>query len=154
MAAKLNPLLAAVLKEVPGADSSRAQRLSWLRMVAMALDTVYGAPEGPTELPDFLGVRLPENPLLVEKAAALSSVPAAKPAVRLVEPPRFFIDHAGAARRAPSMEPITPEMLGGDTIFDDRGEFGDLGSILWADGRRGVLGLQLSISATPVARSA
>jgi hypothetical protein len=154
MAAKPNPLIAAVLKEIPGAESTRAQRISWLRMIAMSMDTVYGAADGGAiDLPDFLGVRLPDNPTIALPSQS-TAAPAGKPAVRLVEPPRFFIDHAGHARQAPSMEPITPEQLGGDTIFDDRGEFGDLGSIVWADGRRGVLGLQLSISATPEARRA
>lgn len=154
MAARPNPLIAAVLKEIPGAGSTRAQRISWLRMIAMSMDTVYGAADGgPIELPDFLGVRLPDNPSI--SLTAKTDIPLApKPAVRLVEPPRFFIDHAGHARQAPSMEPINPEQLGGDTIFDDRGEFGDLGSILWADGRRGVLGLQIAISATPEAKRA
>lgn len=154
MATRPNPMIAAVLKEIPGPESTRAQRVAWLRMVAMSMDTIYGAADGgPIELPDFLGVPLPHNPSIALPAQAAAPAPP-KPAVRLVEPPRFFIDRDGFARQAPSMEPITAGQLGGDTIFDDRGEFGDLGSIVWADGSRGVLGLQISISATPEAKRA
>lgn len=154
MAAKPNPMVAAVLKEVPGPDSSRAQRLSWLRMIALAMDTAYGASEGPIELPHFL---TPGGDNALPAAATATAAPMApqKPQlVRLVEPPRFFIDHAGHARHAPSMEAINPEQIGDEPLFDDRGEFGDLGSILWADGRRGVLGLRLNISATPATKRA
>lgn len=156
MAARPNPLIAAVLKEIPGAASTRAQRLSWLRMIAMSMDTVYGAADGgPIDLPDFLGGGPSGGgEAAAALTAAVAAAPTPKPAVRLVEAPRFFIDHAGAARRAPSMEPINPDELNGQPLFDDRGEYGDLGSILWADGRRGVLGLQLEISASPVAKRA
>jgi hypothetical protein len=148
--AKQNPLIAAVLKEIPGEGSTRAQRIAWLKMAAMAMDNVYGVDGAALDLPDFLGA--PAAPVAVEPAAPVA---VARPQlVRTVEPPRFFIDHSGVARLAPSMEPITPEQLGGDTIFDDRGEFGDLGSIQWADGRRGVLGLQINISATPASKRA
>lgn len=153
MASKVNPLIAALLKQFPLPDSSRAQRVSWLRMAAMSMDNIYGADGAPLEIPDFLGAAAPAVDLQVPPLSVNPLI--AKPQlVRTVEPPRFFIDYAGAARKAPSMEAINPEQLGGDTLFDDRGEHGDLGSILWADGRRGVLGLQLSISATPVAKRA
>lgn len=150
-ASKPNSLVAAVLKEVPGQGSTREARMNWLRMIAMAIDTAYGVDGAPLELPNFLAAA----------EAAPAPAPAAPPAppqkpqlVRTVEPPRFFIDHAGHARHAPSMEPINPEAIGDEPLFDDRGEFGDLGSILWADGRRGVLGLRLNISATPAAKRA
>jgi hypothetical protein len=102
---------------------------------------------------------LPDNPLLARAAPAAAAAaqppaPAKPQLVRTVEPPRFFIDHAGHARHAPSMDPINPEQIGDEPLFDDRGELGDLGSIVWADGRRGVLGLRLNISATPAAKRA
>ena len=157
MAAKPHALVAAVLKEVPAAGSTRAQRLSWLRMIAMAMDNAYGADGAPLDIPDFLGAPAQEQPA----GQGAPFPPVASPApippprlVRVVEPPRFFIDRDGVARRAPSNEPINPEQVGDDPLFDDRGEMGDLGSILWADGRRGVLGLRLNISATPVAKRA
>lgn len=156
MASKINPLIAAVLKEIPGAGSTRAQRVSWLRMVAMSMDTVYGAAEGgPIDLPDFLGGQTPDNPsIALAGAPAAPAAPQRPQLVRTVEPPRLFIDHLGIARKAPSMLQINPEEVGDDPLFDDRGEFGDLGSIQWADGRRGVLGLRLNISATPAAKRA
>lgn len=156
MTAKPNALIAAVLKEIPGAESTREQRLSWLRMIAMAMDNVYGVAGEPLDIPDFLASPRGRSETAAPISTAQAGLPApAKPQlVRVVEPPRFFIDHLGVARRAPSMETITPEMVGADPLFDDRGEFGDLGSIQWADGRRGVLGLQLSISATPIAKRA
>jgi hypothetical protein len=163
VAAKVNPMIAAVLKEIPGAGSSRAQRITWLRMIAMAMDTVYGADSAALDIPDFLGAAPQPLVALADSPNAQQSAPGLAPAapapqkpqlVRVVEPPRFFIDHAGAARHAPSMEPINPEQIGDEPLFDDRGEFGELGSIVWADGRRGVLGLRLNISATPAAKRA
>jgi len=154
-AARPNALVAAVLKEVPGAASTRAQRIAWLKMIAMAIDTAYGADGDAIDLPSFLGGGLSDvAPAASATSAVASSAPPKPQLVRVVEPPRFFIDFAGAARHAPSMEAINPEQVAGETLFDDRGEHGDLGSILWADGRRGVLGLQLSISATPIAKLA
>ncbi|MGY3393446.1 hypothetical protein ACVWW6_006037 [Bradyrhizobium sp. USDA 3311] len=163
MASKVNPLLAAVLKEIPTADSSRAQRIAWLRLVAMTMDTVYGAPEGALELPDFLGAPRSEPAAAAAPVAIVAAPPPpARPqVVRSVEPPRFFIDHAGFARRnfdtgsdgrieiLAEAVPISSSEVGGDTLYDDRGEHGDLGSIVWADGSRGVLGKRLNISATP-----
>lgn len=155
-----NPMIAAVLKEIPGEGATRAQRITWLRMIALAMDTVYGTEGGALDIPDFLGGNTAGNRLLAATESnagggmVLSPAPAKPQLVRTVDPPRFFIDHAGAARHAPSMEPINPEQVGDDPLFDDRGEFGDLGSILWANGRRGVLGLRLNISATPAAKQA
>lgn len=160
MAAKPNPMIASIIKEVPGPGSTRAQRVTWLRMMAMAMDAVYGADGAPLDIPDFLGRSDVPPATLADSPAAHKPDPGLQPAspkpqlVRTVEPPRFFIDHAGAARKAPSMLPVNPEEIGDDPLYDDRGEHGDLGSILWADGRRGVLGLRLNISATPVAKRA
>ena len=153
--AKPNPLIAAVLKEIPGADATRAQRIAWLRMIAMSMDTVYGAADGgPIDIPDFLGPGVGEAGPASAASPPRPPAPAKPQLVRTVDPPRFFIDYAGIARHSPSMDPINPEQIGDEPLFDDRGEFGDLGSIQWADGRRGVLGLRLNISATPQAKRA
>jgi hypothetical protein len=157
VATKPSPLIAAVLKEVPSAGSTRPQRIAWLKMIAMAMDSVYGVGDGgPLDIPDFLGGQTPDNPAISGAIAGGQGPlqPARPQLVRTVEPPRFFIDHAGIARTAPSMLQVNPEEIGDEPLFDDRGELGDLGSIQWADGRRGVLGLRLNISATPVAKRA
>lgn len=158
MAVTPDPLIAAVLKKIPGADATREQRLSWLRMVAMAMDNVHGQVGEPIEIPDFLGPR----PAADDSSAAASTIaplargsnplPPLLPAgskpqiVRKVDPPRFFIDREGVARKDPGRIPATFEEANGDIWFDERGE-GDLGSIRWADGTRGVLGKSIEISA-------
>jgi len=68
-----------------------------------------------------------------------------------VPPPRsphdFYIDADGFARRgSPDGERIMPGHVTG-AIYDMRGESGDPGAIIWADGSRGVRGLQIDISA-------
>lgn len=165
--ARPNPMIAAVLREIPGPDSTRSQRVTWLRMIAMAMDTVYGAPDGAIELPDFLGSQPQgETAPAAKPAAAAPAKPEPLRVVRVAPIPRFFIgldsralrnfrvDGAGALEILEEPEPLFAHEINGDTLFDDRGEHGDLGSIIWADGSRGVLGKRLNISATPTARTA
>jgi hypothetical protein len=171
--AKLDPLIAATLKKIPGPDGGRDQRVAWLRMVAMAMDSAYGVIPGPAIEIDKFPLMSIENPPLVDRmgtspGGAIASLAGAgdksepPKVVRLAPPPRFFIDHIGRARRNflfgnDKIESLADDVvqlinagdLEGDTIYDDRGEHGDLGSIMWADGSRGVLGKRINIAATP-----
>jgi hypothetical protein len=175
--AKHDPLIAATLKKIPGSDATREQRVTWLRMIAMAMDSAYGVIPGPAiEIDKFPLLEVTGAPGNITFERALSEfgrpapgeaalAPAAQPpkVVRVAPPPRFFIDHIGRARRnflfgndgkiellaEDFVQLVNAGELDGDTIFDDRGEHGDLGTIIWADGSRGVLGKRINIAATP-----
>lgn len=148
---------------IPGATWDRQARVAWLRQMAMAFDSAFG-PERTIAIDEIIrpiGEYTGDAALLLADAGAASIVDwnkakaeaaPSKPALSIVpktKPPRFFIDVHGFARKDPSGDQILPHEIGGDTLFDDRGEFGDLGSIVWADGSQGVMGLQIDISATP-----
>ena len=73
---------------------------------------------------------------------------AAKPKPPLpVALPDFFIDRDGIAMNAQRAR-IMPDQIEGGLIVDLRGESGDLGRIIWADGSKGIpSGLSLDIQA-------
>lgn len=165
-APKIDPLIAATLKMIPLAGSTREQRINWLRRLTQSMNIAYDDNE-PIELPDFLGgdrvVISGHDAAPITLSAGIAAVTLTAPKiVRLVDPPRFFIDRTGQAlrnfERGPNGQitiltepvPINAGELQGETLFDDRGE-ADLGAIVWADGSRGVLGKRINISATPAA---
>jgi len=134
-----DPLLAALIGKLPTSGTSWPgdKRAAWLKMMWMAFDVVY---EGEAiEMPAFLFNPGPQVP----SVTAASTGQAAKQANTPSFP--FYIDRDGFARRAGGA-PVNPQDVIG-TIFDHRGEAGDLRAIIWADGRTGVAGLQLDIAA-------
>jgi len=137
-------LVAALIWKLPRAGESfdAAARSKWLEMMAMAFDVAYGPADAAGE-GDLAQIR--------RLASAGAPLIAAAPKKPLPRPPRFYVDRDGYARKEPGNVQIMPHDLNGDTLFDDRGEHGDLGAIVWADGTQGVLGLTVDISATPKA---
>lgn len=147
----LHPLVQAVVDMIPAkpADTkvewSAASRRAFVRVLCAAFDSVYG----PVGLVEIGGVG-------VEPAAVVSPTAAETKKALLAENvaantvKRFFIDKDGYARRDPGGFRIMPGNLNGEILYDDRGEHGDLGSIIWSDDSRGVLGKGvIEISATP-----
>jgi hypothetical protein len=134
------PLLAALLARLPGPGQPfpADKRANWLRMWEMALDDLYGVTDElfypPADAPKQDGSPGTFGPGV--------TIPMAKPQPALP----FYIDPAGYARRS-NGAPINPQDAAGATIYDQRGEAGDLRAIIWADGRTGVAGLQLDIAA-------
>lgn len=138
----LDELVRALVRKLPapGATFHAEQRVVWLKMMAMAFDVAYGVTD---ELPAFLPATR-EPGAMAEVATSRqphASAPNPAPTKAL---PRFLIDTDGIAR-LDSGERIMPSDIIGP-IYDLRGELGDLGSITWADGSRGVLGHTLDIS--------
>jgi len=129
------PLLAALLARLPmpGQPFPADKRANWLRMWQMALDDLYGVAE---DMPAFL------KPVTALREAATVSGAIVQPAT---PPLPFYIDRDGFACRAGGAR-VNPQDVT-DTIFDQRGEAGDPRTIIWADGRIGVAGLQLNIAA-------
>ena len=171
MPPRLDPLIAAVVAKIPGAGATREQRIAWLRMIAMAMDNVHGTVGEPIDIPEFIeprpsahhsqqapymagydSVAAPDgNKVVVVPPGMAPLLPAAgvtrpQPVLRAVDPPRFYIDRDGIARRDPGAVPANFAEAPREIWYDDRGE-GDLGAIQWADGTRGVLGKQIEISA-------
>lgn len=133
-------LIAALIDKLPaiGKPFPAEQRAAWLKMMAMAFDVAYGAGD---ELPDFLGT------FGGKAGGGMRDAASAAPAPPKPQPPgpRFIIDRQGYARNGDG-EPVLPGDVT-DIIVDQRGETGDLGAIVWADGSMGVAGVQLDIQA-------
>jgi hypothetical protein len=138
-----DPLLAALIDKLPptGTAWPAEARAAWLQMMWMAFGVVYGAPgDTPVELPAFLSFW--SSP--TAQAPPRHDEPAA-PRTPAPPGPRYLIDGEGFARLNTG-ERIMPSDVGSSIVYDARGELGDLGAIVWADGSRGVAGLRLEIS--------
>jgi len=125
---KTDPLLAAVIAKLPpvGDEFSQDAQLAWLRMMAMAMSTVYGG----------------------DAVNQMGKVPVSVPSVKRLPPVpggihQFLIDKDGFAKRA-SGERVLPKEVSGP-IFDMRGATGDMRGIVWADGSTGLNGADLVI---------
>jgi hypothetical protein len=131
-----DPLIAAMVGKLPRAGEAfpPEQRAAWLKMMAMAFDVAYGAGGASVDIPQFIDCKFESN---------TSPAAPTKPADR---GPVFMIDKDGIAKRNDGTR-LMPADVAGAVLYDKRGELGDLGAITWADGSRGVLGLQLEIAA-------
>jgi hypothetical protein len=136
--AKHDRLLAALIAKLPTRAEQwpRADRIAWLRMMAMAFDVVYGPCGGVRIAPDAgepaCAGHLPETQT-TSRAAATDAEPAGTPH-------RFYVDHDGFAMAAfdngAGNRPIAMEDLpAGAILWDERTgiECGDVGAILWRD---------------------
>ena len=127
--AKHDRLLAAVIGKLPieTAQWPRADRIAWLRMMAMAFDVVYGSnSEGPIA-PEEAGVDEANQTALGPQPLPFEPRP-------LVTRQRFYVDHDGFAMG--DGRPIAMEDLpAGATLWDERAgvECGDVAAILWRD---------------------
>lgn len=148
--ADLDPLLAALVAMLPARGSlwPLDKRAAWLQLVSKAFELNYDSGGEPVVLPEFLAAGTVDSASsqLVKTASQIDSAPPAP----FVKPPparpTFYVDLQGFARRGANDERIMPGHIN-DTLFDLRGEAGDLGAITWSDDSRGVRGLQLEISA-------
>lgn len=142
--ARANSVIDALIEQLPppGTDWPAEQRQAWLHMMETTFTLVYGGVAGGS-----MAKRSPASPRRSARAPA-PAVKAKRQAPVKPRPPgpEFYIDRQGVARKAGG-DPIVPcEVLG--FLVDQRGEHGDLGTIQWADGSRGIpRGLQLDISA-------
>jgi|GEM_PF-1939976 len=152
--AKSDPMLAALINKLPatGEPWPLAQRVEWLNMIAMSFNMVFGQAE-PIHIGTTRVNYTRDAVMMAREASDLVSkivLDTARPVVAKPNPPRFFIDKQGYARKDPGGIRIMPGNIdAGEVLFDDRGEHGDLATITWSDDSQGVLGLQLDISATP-----
>jgi hypothetical protein len=122
---KQHPLIAAMINELPkkGESWPAEQKAAWLKLMAMALDTVYG------------GQPFGGDPLQPYKTVKSNDLPH-----------RFVIDAKGYAKNAQGKR-ILPKDVGSTPIFDMRGELGDMREIVWADDSKGLNGADIVITA-------
>lgn len=125
---KIDPLMAALIAKLPpaGSDWPVDQQAAWLRLMAMAFGTVYGG----------------EVIFTGKPVASVPIQPKAKPSIG--HP--FLIDEGGFVRNAKTHKRVSPDQVDG-SIFDARGQDGDMRTIIWADNSTGVNGKDFVISA-------
>jgi len=134
---KRDRLLAALIAKLPAETEPWpcADRIAWLRMMAMAFDVIYGPCEGvrvaPVEASE--ATRADE----ADQAATAPHHAPAEPAPPGT-PQRFYVDRDGFAMGAfdngSTARPIAMEDLpAGATLWDERAgmECGDVAAILW-----------------------
>lgn len=157
-----DPLIGAVVDKLPpsNTDWPAAARAAWLQMMENALAVVYGGPDGGgmtagvhngsawRPAPRTPRTSVPASPRRSRPAKKKSKAKPPKASKAPPPPAEFYIDLQGHARNGAG-ETVLPEDIN-DVIYDRRGEHGDLGAIIWADGSRGIpKGMRLDISATP-----
>ncbi len=134
---KRDPVIGALIAKVPaeGAAFTRAQRVNWLRMMAMAFDGAFGVQApigvdvaaeasmsgGPIEMPNILPPAAPPQPIFASAEA---------------DEIRYFVDFDGFARMEPGGGRIRPvDVPAGAELEDEREGDDSLDTIKWADGQ-------------------
>ena len=141
MARPKNPLIQALIAELPDANTDWPveKQLSWLNMMAMALGVVYGGDAAK---------RIEDNSKPAEPASKLAAPP--QPTQKKI--PKydypFVIEHNGHVLNAKGNRVLPTDVT--SAIHDLRGEDGDMGTITWADGSRGLIGADVTIVAAQV----
>lgn len=136
---KQDPLIAALIAKLPktGEDWSVDQQLAWLRLMAMAFGNVYGGDAAAQFGRDMASNNRPLGfPSLKEPSSPTKTVPPVH---------RFYIDADGYAKKASGERILAKDVYG--EIFDTRGEYGDMKTIIWADDSKGLNGADLVITA-------
>lgn len=144
-------LLAALIGKLPpsGASWPAAKRAAWLELMWKAFDVVYTDDgDGAIEMPAFL------RKAAAVTAPAPTAAKADEPVIAAGDKPfvkmgghAFYIDKAGRACRAGGSQILATDVPPGATLYDMRGEAGDLNAIEWADGKTGVRGIQVDVAA-------
>jgi hypothetical protein len=132
MKRKTDPLIAALIAKIPPSEAEWPVdgQLAWLRMAAMAFGAVWGG----DAVSVFAGKPTPSfGPVTVPKRSPSLGHP-------------FLIDEKGLVKNAKSGKRVNANEIDG-TIFDMRGQEGDMRTITWADNSTGINGKDLTITA-------
>jgi hypothetical protein len=121
----------------PGTDWPVEKQIAWLDLMGRAFGIVYGgdAAQQMTAKSDAQDVKP------VASQAKFDAVK--KPKVASYE---FIIDEGGYVRNGKTSEQLSPADVAGKTVYDMRGMDGDISSLIWADGSRGLNGADVNIS--------
>jgi hypothetical protein len=137
--AKHDRLLAALIAKLPTQTEQwpRADRIAWLRMMAIAFDVVYGPCGGVRIAPEASESACGRD---ADEAASIRPAPAEEGDASETAPQRFYVDHDGFAMGSRGDggggRPLAMEDLpAGATLWDERAgiECGDVAAILWRD---------------------
>lgn len=122
---KQDPLIAAMIAKLPkaGEDWPADKQSAWLHLMAMAFGTVYG------------GEVVFQSKQVVEPKQAAP--------FKLAH--QFIIDGKGYAKNAAGKRILPKDVTG--AVFDERGQDGDMRTIIWADETKGLNGADLVITA-------
>lgn len=117
-------LILAVLEKIPntGAAWPKAKRKVWMGLIEQAFELAFS-----------------------EGGEAVAATEEPKPKADPRSAYRFYIDEDGVVRNV-NGDPVSASQVD-DTIYDVRGIDGDVGSIMWADGKRGLNGADVMITA-------
>lgn len=134
---KKNPLIQALIAELPDANADWAveKQIAWLDMMSMAFGIVYGgdaAQQMTAQAQDVKPVASQAKFGAVKKPKAASY--------------EFIIDEGGYVRNGKTSEQLSPTDVAGKTVYDMRGMDGDMSSLIWADGSKGLNGADINIS--------
>lgn len=135
---KKNPLIQALIAELPDANTDWPveKQLSWLNMMTMALGIVYGGDAAK---------RIDDNAKPVELASAPAPQPAQTTRKKAAFDYPFVIDKSGYVLNAKGNRVLSTDVT--SAIYDLRGQDGDIGTIIWADGTTGLIGADVVIVA-------
>ena len=138
-AVKRDPVIAALIAKLPAESGqfTRAQRVNWLRQIAMAMDGAYGVQ---ASIPiDSAAAELVMSGGLVEMPNPIAAKPASPALIAAAAEPdeiRYYVDRDGFARKEPGNARIKPfEVPPGETLEDEREGDDELDTIKWADGQ-------------------
>jgi hypothetical protein len=135
-AVRRDPVVAALIAKLPadGGRFSRAQRVNWLRMFAMALDGAFGVelPIGIDAAPDVtISGGIIDMPSILKPAAPPAPIAASAEPDEI----RYFVDAEGFARVEPGRARIRPGDIPAGLVLEDERDGDDaLDTIKWADG--------------------
>jgi hypothetical protein len=132
---KKNPLIQALIAELPdaGTEWPVEKQIGWINMMTMAFGIVYGG--------DAAQQMTAQD---VKQAASPAKFGAVKkPKAASYE---FIIDEGGYVRNGKTSEQLSPTDVAGKTVYDMRGMDGDMSSLIWADGSKGLNGADINIS--------
>lgn len=120
----------------PGTDWPVEKQIAWLDLMGRAFGIVYGG-----DAAQQLSAK-PES-----HADGPASAPAKFAAVKKPKPTYdLIIDDGGYVRNSKTSEQLSPADVAGKTLYDMRGIDGDMKSIIWADGSKGLNGANITVS--------
>lgn len=136
-AVKRDPVIGALIAKLPAENAAftRAQRVNWLRMMAMAFDGAFGV-QTPIAVDSAAEIAITGALGMNDVPAFLSPKPAPIAAPADDDEVRYFVDKDGFARKEPGNVRVRPvDVPSGATIEDERDGDDSLDTIKWADGQ-------------------
>jgi hypothetical protein len=119
----------------PGTDWPVEKQIAWLDLMGRAFGIVYGGDAAQQMTAQAQDVKP------VASQAKFGAVKKSKPASY-----EFIIDEGGYVRNGKTSEQLSPSDVAGKTVYDMRGMDGDMSSLIWADGSKGLNGADINIS--------